>query len=124
MLDQISFVNYRGFSEHTLPLKSETIIVGRNNAGKSTVIEGFRLASVVTQRYKNLTFKQPPDWLASVRHSLSRDDLENPFIWGLFLRRRKGLLALTRCGRLISAKAPPWAYLSGTSSSETVSGAI
>src|SRR3712207_4024636 len=63
MLQQITFRNYRGFSEHTIPLKSETVIVGRNNAGKSTVIEGFRLASVVIERYKNLTYKPPPSWL-------------------------------------------------------------
>jgi hypothetical protein len=63
MLQQIKFKNYRGFSEHTLPLKSETLIVGRNNAGKSTVIEGFRIASVVIERYKNLTYKPPPTWL-------------------------------------------------------------
>lgn len=63
MLNQIEFRNYRGFSQHILPLQSETVVVGRNNAGKSTVIEGFRLASVVTERYKNLAFKYPPSWL-------------------------------------------------------------
>lgn len=63
MLVNIEFRNYRGFSQHTLPLKPETIIVGRNNAGKSTVIEGFRLASIVTERYKNLSFKDVPEWL-------------------------------------------------------------
>ena len=63
MLNQIEFRNYRGFSQHILPLQSETVVVGRNNAGKSTVIEGFRLALVVTERYKNLAFKYPPSWL-------------------------------------------------------------
>jgi len=44
-------------------VKPETIIVGRNNAGKSTIIEGFRLVSIVLERYKNLIYKDVPDWL-------------------------------------------------------------
>jgi hypothetical protein len=63
MLKSINLKNYRCFSDHTLPLKPETIIVGRNNAGKSTIIEGFRLISIVLERSKNLIFKAVPDWL-------------------------------------------------------------
>jgi hypothetical protein len=63
MLESITLKNYRCFSDHTLPVKSETIIVGRNNAGKSTIIEGFRLVSIVLERSKNLIYKDVPDWL-------------------------------------------------------------
>jgi len=63
MLESITLINYRCFSDHTLPVKSETIIVGRNNAGKSTIIEGFRLVSIVLERSKNLIYKDVPDWL-------------------------------------------------------------
>ncbi|RJQ77160.1 MAG: hypothetical protein C4519_13885 [Desulfobacteraceae bacterium] len=63
MLTEIIFKNYRCFKSHTLPFKEETIIVGRNNAGKSTVIEGIRIISIITERYKNLPFCNVPDWL-------------------------------------------------------------
>jgi len=39
------------------------IIVGKNNAGKSTVVEALRLISIVTNRYKHLTVSPPPAWL-------------------------------------------------------------
>lgn len=64
LLEEITFNNYRCFGEHRLPLKNQTIIVGRNNAGKSTIIEGFRLVSTFCERYPNLNFQQVPDWLS------------------------------------------------------------
>lgn len=63
MLESIEFRNYRCFGQHTVPLKQETIIVGRNNAGKSTFIEGLRFISVVTERYRHLNFSDVPRWL-------------------------------------------------------------
>lgn len=37
-------------------------MVGRNNAGKSTVVEALRLISVVTERLTGLNFRVPPLW--------------------------------------------------------------
>ena len=39
------------------------MIVGRNNAGKSTIIEALRLLSIVVSRYRFLTFYPVPNWL-------------------------------------------------------------
>jgi len=63
MIETLTFHNYRCFSSHIIPLKPETVIVGRNNAGKSTVIEGFRLVEIITERYQNVTYHDVPDWL-------------------------------------------------------------
>ena len=60
MIRFVRFENFRGFRDHVLPLKGETIIVGANNAGKSTVVEALRLVSLVANRYKNLNFAIPP----------------------------------------------------------------
>lgn len=38
-------------------------MVGRNNAGKSTVIEGFRFVGLITERYQHLNFHPVPSWL-------------------------------------------------------------
>jgi len=50
MLAQIEFENFRCFERHTLVLRPLTIIVGRNNAGKSTVTEGVSLSAVKLAR--------------------------------------------------------------------------
>jgi hypothetical protein len=56
-------MNYRCFEDHTVTLKDNTIIVGPNNAGKSTIIEALRLVSIITNRFGALSFREPPDWL-------------------------------------------------------------
>jgi predicted ATP-dependent endonuclease of OLD family len=68
MIKALRFINYRCFSYHALPLKQETIIVGKNNAGKSTIIEGFRIIGLITKRYKHLSFHDVPDWVEIPRH--------------------------------------------------------
>ncbi|PYS69901.1 MAG: hypothetical protein DMF73_13950 [Acidobacteria bacterium] len=45
MLTKLILRNFRGFENHELPLRETTVIVGRNNAGKSTVVEALRLAA-------------------------------------------------------------------------------
>jgi AAA15 family ATPase/GTPase len=50
MLSEITFRNFKCFSRHTIPLRPVTVIVGRNNAGKSTVVEALRLVSLVVSR--------------------------------------------------------------------------
>ena len=62
MLRELKLRNFRGFSNHRIPLKDLTVVVGKNNAGKTTLVEAFRLISVIVSRYKNLQFKKPPEW--------------------------------------------------------------
>jgi hypothetical protein len=64
MIKELLIENFRGFSRHVLPLRPTTVIVGRNNAGKSTVAEAFRLVSLVANRYEYLTFQRTPAWLS------------------------------------------------------------
>ncbi|HEY5913515.1 MAG TPA: AAA family ATPase [Verrucomicrobiae bacterium] len=63
MITQLVIKNFRGFDRHTVPLRPTTILVGKNNAGKSTVVEALRLVSMVTNRYKGLTYHPLPRWL-------------------------------------------------------------
>ncbi len=62
MISELYVNNYRCFSEHTVSFKATTIIVGKNNAGKSTLIEALRLVSLVANRIKTSYFKNPPKW--------------------------------------------------------------
>ena len=65
MITDLHLENFRGFEDHRVPLRDRTIIVGVNNAGKSTVVEALRLVAVVTDRLLRGTssLKKTPDWL-------------------------------------------------------------
>lgn len=63
MLKLMKLKNYRCFADHQIPYKDITIMVGRNNAGKSTIIEALRLVSAITERAPNLAIVSVPDWL-------------------------------------------------------------
>lgn len=62
MLTGLTVENFRGFDKHKIPLNAVTVIVGQNNAGKSTLVEAFRLIAIVTGRYRNLNYYTSPSW--------------------------------------------------------------
>jgi energy-coupling factor transporter ATP-binding protein EcfA2 len=63
MLTELRLENFRGFENHRISFRPTTILVGCNNAGKSTVAEALHLLSVVVTRYGALVFSEVPDWL-------------------------------------------------------------
>lgn len=63
MISQILIKNFRCFKDHRIFFKPISILVGQNNAGKSTLIEALRLVSIVAKRYKGLSYKTLPSWL-------------------------------------------------------------
>jgi predicted ATPase len=62
MLISLRLQNFRCFAEHALDLRPTTVIVGRNNAGKSTLVEALQLVSIAANRFKNLRLGGPPEW--------------------------------------------------------------
>lgn len=62
MIKQITLENYRCYKKHIVEFNDLSIVVGKNNAGKSTLIEALRLISLITSRYKTLPYKQRPSW--------------------------------------------------------------
>ena len=67
MLTKLTLTNFRGFERHEIPFRNPTIVVGRNNAGKSTIVEALRLVATVASRYRGLTFEPGPDWTGEGR---------------------------------------------------------
>ncbi|HRK13877.1 MAG TPA: AAA family ATPase [Prosthecobacter sp.] len=63
MIAKLRLQNFRGFEDHELELRPLTILVGANNAGKSTIVEALRLVSVVASRFRNLQYQNPPRWV-------------------------------------------------------------
>ncbi|HWB06864.1 MAG TPA: AAA family ATPase [Verrucomicrobiales bacterium] len=60
MITKLRLQNFRGFDDHTLELRPLTILVGANNAGKSTIVEALRLVSLVAARFRGLHYQFPP----------------------------------------------------------------
>jgi len=63
MLKKLILEEYRCFEKTEISFKELSIIVGKNNAGKSTLIEALRILSLVVNRCKNLAYTQSPKWL-------------------------------------------------------------
>lgn len=90
-LSTIRVRNYRCFLDHTVALDGTTIIVGKNNAGKSTLIETLRLASIALKRFNAITSTAPPDWLDDRAIGQGqRIDLSRLGLWASTLFHRYG----------------------------------
>ncbi|MFT3867157.1 MAG: AAA family ATPase [Nibricoccus sp.] len=66
MIESLRLQNFRGFEDHIVPFRNRTIVVGRNNAGKSTIVEALRLVSLVTRKYRNQNLRDAPPWLDNI----------------------------------------------------------
>jgi hypothetical protein len=63
MLAQLKLSNFRGYENHIINFRKITIVVGRNNAGKSTIVEALRLVSLITRRFQSLShYHSVPRW--------------------------------------------------------------
>jgi AAA15 family ATPase/GTPase len=62
MIKKIEIENFRCYKKYIIDFTDLSVIVGKNNAGKSTLIEALRLVSLASNRYRNLAFRKPPTW--------------------------------------------------------------
>ncbi len=64
MISTLRISNFRCFVNHEIDLQqSLSVMVGTNNAGKTTIAEALRLISIITSRYNTLSYHAPPKWL-------------------------------------------------------------
>ncbi len=59
MLSKLELVNFRGFRRHSVEFPEFAVIAGRNNAGRSTLIEAIRILSVVMPGFCRAVFRKP-----------------------------------------------------------------
>ena len=69
MIKQLDISNFRCYERSTVFINGKSILVGRNNAGKSTMIEALMIISSVTRKYKTLRFTAPPEWVPRERNN-------------------------------------------------------
>ncbi len=60
MLTKIQFENYRCFEKNSITCKEMMILVGKNNAGKSTIIEALRMVAYATRKAAHTTYRTLP----------------------------------------------------------------
>jgi len=63
LLQKIILSNYRCFSNSELYFKDISVIVGSNNAGKSTIIEALRIIAITSQKLRYSTYHEAPEQL-------------------------------------------------------------
>jgi len=61
VLRQLHLSNFKCFNKHTVSFERTTVLVGKNNAGKSTIVEALHLVAAVVNR-KAASFIPPPRW--------------------------------------------------------------
>lgn len=60
MLDKIVLHNYRCFENSEITFRETAIVVGNNNAGKSSLVEALRLVADAAQRYRRANYAPIP----------------------------------------------------------------
>jgi energy-coupling factor transporter ATP-binding protein EcfA2 len=64
MLQSLRLQNFRGFRDHTVEFTQFCILMGQNNAGKTTIIEALRIIALAQAKAPQANFRSAPDWLA------------------------------------------------------------
>ena len=61
MLEKIVLHNYRCFENSEIRFRKTAILVGNNNAGKSSLVEALRIVGVASQKFKKAKYIPAPD---------------------------------------------------------------
>lgn len=83
MIKSITLRNFRGFRDHTVDLTSFCLLIGQNNAGKTTLVEALRIASAALTKAPSAIFQMAPESIGPditgpvYRFSLDTLDIEN-----------------------------------------------
>lgn len=63
MLKKLVFHNYRCFENSEVSFRNTVVVVGSNNAGKSTLVEALRIIGEASQKFKHAQYIQVPPQL-------------------------------------------------------------
>ncbi len=66
MIRKLTIKNFRCYVDSSISFNGTSILVGKNNAGKSTMIEALKIVSSVTRKYRTLRFTAPPSWVPNM----------------------------------------------------------
>ena len=81
MLEEINLVNFKGFANHKILFRDFSVVIGRNNAGKSSAFDALRIIATAIARFKIGKFTARPIWLDGTGTGvvpLTAEPLRNP----------------------------------------------
>ena len=64
MIKRLELTNFRGFRDHKVSLSPFCLLIGQNNAGKTTLIEALRIISAAQGRAPTANFIPAPSYLS------------------------------------------------------------
>ncbi len=78
MLKELQLFNFKGFKEHAISFRHFSIVVGRNNAGKSSAFEALRIIATIAKKFSSQKFVDSPEWTSAYGKGISllSEDLE------------------------------------------------
>lgn len=62
MIKKLIIKNFRCYENTTISLQKTSLLVGRNNAGKSTLIEVLKVIATIVRKYQKALYVKPPEW--------------------------------------------------------------
>ena len=77
MIRQLNITNFRCYEKTSIFFNGTSILVGPNNAGKSTMIEALKIISSVTRKFRSLRFIEPPTWVSREKNNGVSPNVEN-----------------------------------------------
>ena len=63
VIKSVALKNFRGFRDHTVDFTPFCLLIGQNNAGKTTLVEALRIASAALKKASSAQFTMAPDSL-------------------------------------------------------------
>lgn len=118
MISTLRIRNFRCFVDHEIDLQQNlSVMVGTNNAGKTTIAEALRLISIITSRYNTLGYHSPPKWLdvprrfAGCRPSIEGLQIQSDTIFHRYGDPPARITATFDTGAIIDAYVGPNAEL-------------
>jgi predicted ATPase len=63
MLNSLQLKNFKGFQDQRVEFRRFSVVIGRNNAGKSSAFEAIRILSNVISKFASGKFSNRPSWI-------------------------------------------------------------
>jgi len=77
MIKKLRIKNFRCYEDTTITLQNTSILVGRNNAGKSTLIEVLKVIAAIVRKYQKSQYTNPPEWVPNETDNGIMPSMEN-----------------------------------------------
>jgi len=71
VIKELHLSNFKGFEQHTIEFRPFSVVVGHNNAGKSSAIEALRIVATVAKKFATHKYVETPSWAAEFGTGIS-----------------------------------------------------